>query len=46
MENHYTTPEVDVVLLSNDDVITSSKTGTLEDILGEDDPDGGWGGFQ
>lgn len=35
MVNHYTTPEVEVVVLSSEDVITASLT--------TDNPDDGWG---
>lgn len=45
MDKFYKNPEAEVVLLSEDDVITASGKGTLEDILGED-KDEGWGGFQ
>lgn len=44
MVNHYTTPEAEVVVLSAEDVITTS--GTLADKETDDDPDGGWEGFQ
>lgn len=45
MEKFYTNPEAEVVLLSEDDVITASSSGTLEDIL-KPPVDEGWGGFQ
>ena len=45
MEKVYTNPEAEVVLLSEDDVITASGNGTLEDIL-KPPVDEGWGGFQ
>lgn len=47
MEKFYT-PEAEVVLLSEDDVITSSTgKGTLEDIFqGSEEKDEGWGPFQ
>ena len=41
MVNHYTTPEAEVVLLSEEDVIRTS--GTLKEEPEEDDPNGGWG---
>ena len=46
MEKFYTNPEAEVIVLSEDDVITASgSSGTLEDIL-KPPVDDGWGGFQ
>ena len=44
MEKFYTNPEAEIVVLSGDDVITSSTNGTLEDIV-KPPVDEGWGGF-
>jgi hypothetical protein len=45
MKQFYERPEVEEVEFVACDVITTSP-GTLEDILGNDNPNGGWGGFE
>lgn len=44
MKKFFETPDVEVILLLTQDVITASGNG-LEDLETEDDPNGGWGGI-
>ncbi len=44
MKKFYEIPEVEAVVFNASDVIAAS--GNMEDTKTDDDPNGGWGGFQ